>query len=184
MSDPAVEKMIANLQEKTGKTLAQWVTLAKASGADKHGAMVKHLKSEHELTHGYANLVAHEALQSAAAHADDADLVSQQYAGKKAGLKPVYDQLVSEIQGFGSDVELAPKKAYVSLRRSKQFGLIQPSTASRVDVGLNLKGVEPQGALEASGSFNAMCSHRVRLSSPDDISPELIGWLRQAYDAA
>lgn len=184
MSDPAFEKMIANLQEKTGQSLAQWVSLAKAGGADKHGAMVKHLKGEHGLTHGYANLVAHEALQSAAAHAEDADLVAQQYAGKKAGLKPIYDQLVSEIRGFGSDVELAPKKAYVSLRRSKQFGLIQPSTASRVDVGLNLKGVEPSGALEASGSFNAMCSHRVRLSSPDDISPELIGWLRQAYDAA
>ena len=184
MSDPAVEKMIANLQEKTGKTLAQWVSLAKASGADKHGAMVKHLKSEHELTHGYANLVAHEALHSAAAHADEADLVAQQYAGKKAGLKPIYDQLIGAIQGFGSDVELAPKKAYVSLRRSKQFGLVQPSTASRADIGLNLKGVEPEGALEASGNFNAMCSHRVRLSNPDDITPELIGWLRQAYDAA
>lgn len=184
MSDPAVEKMIANLQEKTGKTLAQWVALAQASGADKHGAMVKHLKGEHGLTHGYANLVAHEALQSAAAHADEADLVAQQYAGKKAALKPIYDQLIRAIQAFGSDVELAPKKAYVSLRRNKQFGLIQPSTASRVDLGLNLKGVEPEGALEASGSFNAMCSHRVRLSSPDDITPELIDWLRQAYDVA
>lgn len=184
MSDSAVEKMIANLQEKTGKTLAQWVSLAKASGADKHGAMVKHLKAEHGLTHGYANLVAHEALQSAAAHAEDADLVAQQYAGKKAGLKPVYDQLIREIQGFGSDVELAPKKAYVSLRRSKQFALIQPSTASRVDVGLNLKGVEPSGVLEASGSFNAMCSHRVRLAGTADVTPELIGWLRQAYEAA
>lgn len=184
MSDPAVDKMIANLQEKTGKTLAEWVSLARASGADKHGAMVKHLKAEHGLTHGYANLVAHEALQSAAAHSDDADLVAQQYGGKKAGLKPIYEQLVQAIQGFGPDVELAPKKAYVSLRRNKQFGLIQPSTASRVDLGLNLKGVEPDGALEASGSFNAMCSHRVRLSSPDDITPELMDWLRQAYEAA
>ena len=184
MADPAVAKMIANLEEKTGQSLAQWLQIARGAQLDKHGQIVKFLKADHGLTHGYANLVAHEALQSAAAHADEADLVAQQYAGKKAGLKPIYDQLIRAIQGFGSDVELAPKKAYVSLRRSKQFGLIQPSTASRVDVGLNLKGVEPEGALEASGSFNAMCSHRVRLSSPDDITPELIDWLRQAYDVA
>ena len=184
MTDPAVAKMIANLEANTGKSFAEWVGLARASGEAKHGAMVKHLKTAHGLTHGYANLVAHEALQSAAAHQADDDLVAQQYAGKKADLKPLYDRLISEIQAFGKDVELAPKKAYVSLRRNKQFGLLQPSTATRLDVGLNLKGLAPQGALEASGSFNAMCTHRVRVSSADDITPKLIGWLRQAYEAA
>lgn len=184
MTDPAVAKMIANLEANTGKSLAEWVTAARGSGAEKHGAIVKHLKAEHGLTHGYANLVAHETLQSAAAHQDNSDLVAQQYAGKKAGLKPLYEQLVREIRSFGDDVELAPKKAYVSLRRSKQFGLLQPSTATRLDLGLNLKGVEPAGALEASGSFNSMCSHRVRISSAADITPELIGWLRQAYETA
>ena len=184
MADPAVTKMIANLEERTGKSLAQWLQIARGAQLDKHGQIVKFLKTDHGLTHGYANLVAHEALQSAAAHQDDGDLVAAQYAGKKAGLKPLYDQLIGEISAFGSDLELAPKKAYVSLRRSKQFGLLQPSTATRLDVGLNLKGVAPAGALEASGSFNAMCSHRVRVASADDITPELIGWLRQAYDAA
>lgn len=184
MTDPAVAKMIANLEANTGRSLADWVETARACGEQKHGAIVKHLKAEQGLTHGYANLVAHEALQSAAAHQDDTDLIAQQYAGKKAGLQPLYEQLVTEIRRFGGDVELAPKKAYVSLRRSKQFGLLQPSTATRLDVGLNLKGVEPTDALEASGSFNAMCTHRVRISSAADITPALLGWLRQAYEAA
>lgn len=72
----------------------------------------------------------------------------------------------------------------LSLRRSKQFGLIQPSTATRVDVGLNLKGTAPKGRLEASGSFNSMCTHRVRLEAAKDVDAELIGWLRKAYDNA
>ncbi|MEM9305400.1 MAG: DUF5655 domain-containing protein, partial [Pseudomonadota bacterium] len=82
------------------------------------------------------------------------------------------------------DVELAPKKAYVSLRRQKQFGLIQPSTRTRVDVGINLKGDAPSGRLEASGSFNAMVSHRVRVSSADEVDAELIDWLREAFERA
>ena len=176
--------MKANMKEKTGKTLAQWLKLAKASGETKHGMIVKHLKSEHQLTHGFANLVAHEHLASDASKSAPDDLISTQYSAKKADLRPIYDKLAKAVAGFGKDVELAPKKAYVSLRRSKQFGLIQPSTATRVDVGLNLKGEAPTERLEASGSFNAMVSHRVRLTSADDIDKELIGWLREAYDRA
>lgn len=88
------------------------------------------------------------------------------------------------MRGFGSDVEFAPKKAYVSLRRSKQFALVQPSTKTRVDVGLKLRDAAPEGRLEASGSFNAMVSHRVRVESPAEVDAELIGWLRKAYDEA
>jgi len=112
------------------------------------------------------------------------DLVAEQYAGSKATLRPIYDLLVKKVEAFGKDIELSPKKAYVSLRRSKQFGLIQPSTATRVDVGLNLKGVAAKGRLEASGSFNAMCTHRVRLENSKQVDAELVGWLRQAYDKA
>ena len=72
----------------------------------------------------------------------------------------------------------------VTVGDNKQFGLIQPSTKTRVDVGLNLKGTAPTERLEASGSFNAMVSHRVRLASVDEVDGELIGWLRQAYEGA
>ena len=75
-------------------------------------------------------------------------------------------------------------KSYVSLRRSKQFALVQPSTRTRVDLGINLKGDDPAGRLEASGSFNAMVSHRVRLTEADEVDAEVTGWLREAYDRA
>lgn len=176
--------MEANLPEKTGKTLREWLKLVKASGAAKHGEIVKLLKSEHGMTHGYANLVAHRALASSADMADGDDLVAAQYAGKKADLRPLYDRIAKSVSGFGGDAELAPKKTYVSLRRKKQFGLVQPSTATRLDVGLNLGDTPPSGRLEASGSFNAMVSHRVRVEKAADIDAELIGWLKAAYERA
>lgn len=183
-SDDALASMIANLKDKTGKTLPQWVTLAKKTGGAKHGEIVKALKEQHGLTHGYANLVAHETLQSSAAHADAGDLLAAQYAGKRAGLRPVYDALWKAAQACGADVEAAPKKAYVSLRRKKQFAILQPSTADRFDLGLNLKGVAAGGRLEAAGSWNAMCTHRVRLGGVKEVDAEVKKWLKQAYEAA
>lgn len=85
---------------------------------------------------------------------------------------------------LGKDVEISPKKTCVSFRRNKQFALIQASSATRVDLGINLKGEPVNARLEASGSFSAMVSHRVRLTSPKDVDAAVKRWLKQAYDAA
>lgn len=184
--DAAVASMVANLQVKTGKSLEQWVALAKKCGKAKHGEIVKALKADHGLTHGYANLVAHEMLSGfTQPRADGGDsLINAQYAGDKAALKPIYDKLIEAVKKFGADVEISPKKTYVSLRRNKQFGLIQPTTRTRVDVGIKLKGEKPAGRLEASGSFNAMVSHRVKVESVTEANAELIQWLKRAYEQA
>jgi len=176
--------MIANLPEKTGKSLPEWLKITQAKSFEKHGQIMKFLKGEHGLTHGFANLIAQFTLKPQGFGGDGDELVATQYSGAKGGLRPIYDALLQQIEGFGSDVEIAPKKAYVSLRRSKQFGLIQPSTKTRVDVGINLKGTSPTERLEASGSFNSMVSHRVRLTSAEQVDDELIAWLKQAYEAS
>jgi predicted transport protein len=174
--------MIANLKEKTGRSLEGWLKITRKSGLAKHGQIVKLLKTEYGMTHGYAGLVAHRTLQPASSGPSETDLVEAQYAGPKVGLRPIYEALVGSVEQLGPDVQIAPKKTYVSLRRNKQFALIQPSTRTRVDVGINLKGVAPTARLEASGSFNAMVSHRVRLTEKREVDGELIGWLRQAYE--
>ena len=172
-----------NLEQSSGKSQAEWLELAGQQNFAKHSELVNWLKSEFGLGHGNANLIAHRAKQAAAGGEPTAeDLLAAQYSGAKAALKPLYDELISYVQSLGDDIELSPKKAYVSLRRNKQFALIQPSTASRLDLGLNLKGVEPTGKLEASGSFNAMCSHRIRLSTTADIDDSVKHYLAEAYN--
>ena len=183
--DAATQAMIDNLPAKTGKSLAQWLTLLKKLKPAKHGEIVKLLKSEHSVTHGFANLIAHFYLQAQAGGAStDDQLVDAQYQGARAELRPIYDAIVKAVNAFGKDVEIAPKKTYVSLRRNKQFALIQPSTKDRIDVGINLKGETPTARLEASGSFNAMVSHRVRVQSRQDVNPELKAWLKKAYESS
>lgn len=178
--------MIANLSEKTGRSLEAWIQVVRDSGLEKHGQVVSMLK-EHGMGHGYANLVAHTAKEGASGGTGPSpagsDLVDAQYEGKE-DLRPTYEKLAAAVRAFGADVELAPKKSYVSLRRSKQFGLLQPSTKTRLDVGIKSRSLQPAGRLEAAGSWNAMVTHRVRVSAADEVDDELIGWLRAAYGEA
>lgn len=175
--------MIENLYKNTGKTLAQWIETVKAQNIAKHGDIIKYLKENHAFTHGFANLVAHKAKETDAGSAENQDeLITRQYSGKEH-FKPVYDRLLSEIKAFGNDIEVAPKNAYVSLRRKTQFAILNPATKTRFEIGLNLKGQETTGKLEAEKP-NAMCSHKLSISGLQDIDEEVIGWLKKAYDAA
>jgi len=181
--DKATQTMIENLYKNTGKTLAQWIETVKAQNIAKHGEIIKYLKENHAFTHGFANLVAHKAKETDAGSAENQDeLITRQYSGKEH-FKPVYDRLLSEIRTFGNDIEVAPKNAYVSLRRKKQFAILNPATKTRFEIGLNLKGQETTGKLEAEKP-NAMCSHKLSISGLQDIDQEVIGWLKKAYDAA
>jgi predicted transport protein len=185
-TDPEAQiaTMSANLKANTGKSLEQWTNIARDSGKQKHGELVSWLKAQHKLTHGYANLVAHTTFKSDAASQTSAgtDLVAAMFEGDKASLKPIFDALLTAIRAFGSDIEEAPKKGYLSLRRKTQFATLHPSTKTRFDVGLKLKSVAPSGRLENAGSWNQMVTHRVRLESAQDVDRQLISWLRDAYD--
>ena len=183
--DKAAQTMIDNLSEKTGKSLDQWLKVLSKQNLQKHGEIVSWLKSKHAVTHGFANLIAHSYRDEAAGDPGGApDLVDSQYKGAKEALRPIYDEIIKAVSKFGNDVEISPKKTYVSLRRNKQFALVQPSTRTRVDVGINLKGQSPTARLEESGSFNAMVSHRVRVEKKGEVDAELKRWLKKAYDAA
>jgi hypothetical protein len=183
-TDKAYQTQIANIEKNTGKKLDQWITIVNKSALSKHGELVSFLKEKHGFTHGNAALVVHLAQQThAGATENPDDLVTVQYKGKEE-LRPWYDKIMAAIHGFGKDIEVAPKKAYVSLRRKKQFAILQPSTKTRLDVGLNIKGVAPSGNAEAGTSWNAMCTHRIRVEDAKTINKDLVDWIRKAYDQA
>ena len=182
--DKATQTQIANIEKATGKTLAEWTSIVNKSGLAKHGELVNFLKEKHGFTHGNANTIVHFAKQShAGAVENSGDLITEQYKGKE-NLKSWYDKIMAGISEFGNDVEIAPKKAYVSLRRKKQFAILQPFTKDRLDVGLNIKGVAPSGNVEEGSKWNAMCTHRVRVEEEKTINNELLNWIKKAYDQA
>jgi predicted transport protein len=181
--DKATQTMIENLHKNTGKTLEQWTEIVNSTNFAKHGEIIKFLKESHGLTHGFANLIAHKAKGSDAGSAENQDdLITTQYQGKEH-FKPIYDKLMSEIQTYGKDIEIAPKNTYVSLRRKKQFAILNPATKTRFEIGINLKVQEAKGKLEAEKP-NSMCTHKINITDIKDIDKEVLEWIKTAYHNA
>ena len=140
--EDALQSQIRNIEITYGRPLREWFGLIEGSGLTKHTDVVALLKTKHGMAHGAAHRVSLLQRQSRAADSSSADggPAYGLYNGKKADLRPLHDALIHVIEGLGSDVDVVPKKGYLSLRRAKQFAMIQPTTATRIDVGLILKG--------------------------------------------
>ncbi len=182
--DKATATQLANIEKRTGKTLAELVAHVQTSPLEKVGALRDMLKADLGMGHGDANLIVHVAkhgLPSESAAAPDEALDSI-YTGPKADLRPIHDAIMAKVSRFGP-FEIAPKKSNVSLRGKKQFALIGPATKTQVEVGFNMKDVKATERLVAIPP-GGMCNYKVRLSSVDEVDAELLGWLRHAYDSA
>jgi hypothetical protein len=186
--DQAYETQLKNIQTKTGKTLDQLYAHIKQSGLAKHGEIRDLLKRDLGLGHGDANTLTHfyfkaQEGQSGQAHAATPDdVLAGIYSGPKAELRPIHDKLMAAIDKFGL-FEIAPKKTYVSLRRKKQFAMIGPATKTRVEVGINLKGLKPTVRLIELPA-GGMCQYQVNVSTVKEVDKELIAWIKLAYDNA
>jgi predicted transport protein len=175
--DPALKTMIDNMPEKTGKSLDEWKKVLKVKSFEKHSEGVNYLKSEHNVTHGFANTIV---TLSKEEDSTSEDLVESQYNGKE-GLIPIYDELIKYLKSLGSDVTITPKKGSVSVIRKRQFVLIKPATKTRIDLGFKLKDRPTTDRLENSGPFGSMCSHRVQITDVSEMDSELKGWIEEAY---
>jgi hypothetical protein len=178
--DKALQTMIDNMPEKTGKSLSEWKKVLKKKSFSKHSEAVNFLKKEHNVTHGFANTIV---ALSKEENKSSTDLVKNQYVGKE-NLLPIYERLLAVVKEFGKDVAITPKKTSVSIIRKKQFALIKPATKTRIDLGLKFKDKPTTDRLENSGPFGTMCTHRVKLSETNQVDSELKKWLKEAYENA
>jgi hypothetical protein len=186
-TEKALETQLKNIQSKTGKTLDQLYALIKKSGLTKHGEIRDMLKTGLGMGHGDANTVIHFYFKAAdestgKAASSPEDVISEIYSGGKTELRPIHDRLMAAINKFGA-FEIAPKKGYISLRRKKQFAMIGPATKTRVEVGLNMKGVKGTARL-LEMKPGGMCQYKINLTDAKEVDQEVIGWIRQAYDSA
>jgi hypothetical protein len=174
-----------NIKSKTGKTPADFRKLAAQKGLTKYPELMTWLKSEFDLGHGHANVIAHEIVNADTPKVTKDEAIAKLFAGKKEKWQKPYDTLVEKLAKFGADVTVASTSTYVSLlRNGKKFGIVMPSSAERLDIGIKFKGVPPTARLEASGTWHNMVTHRVRITDPKQIDKELLAWLKQAYDVA
>ncbi|MBP7915080.1 MAG: DUF4287 domain-containing protein [Vitreoscilla sp.] len=193
MADPqaAALTQLRNIQAKTGQTLEALHAAVTATGLAKVGEKRTWLMEQYKLGYGDANAVALtlgkippglDGVRAAAPPAAEGDPLDAIYTGAKAGLRPLHDAVMKVVAGLG-DHEVAPKKAYLSLRRKKQFAMVGPATKDSIEIGLNAKDLPPHERLKIQPP-GGMCQATTRVSSTAEIDATVKGWLKRAYDAA
>jgi hypothetical protein len=187
-----VAKWAAELPEKTGRSLDQWVRLLAQEGPKTEKERREWLKSEHKFGTNAAWWIVERAakgdgwedgdpaayLKAAAAY------VETMYAGPKAGLRPLHDRLIELGRGLGPDVRVCPCQTIVPFYRAHVFAQVKPTTRTRIDFGLSLRGVAADGRLLSTGgeAKGDRITHRIAVASEADIDEFLERWLRTAYE--
>jgi hypothetical protein len=175
------------IEEKTGLNPEEFRALADERGllaADvKVGQIVDWLKQDFDLGRGHAMALVTTFRAIRSSEQDPVDLTAKHFGEAKAHWRPVYDSLLEKLADFGP-VRTQPTHTYVSLLKARAKFAVIAVTADRLDLGIKLKDAEPTGRFEASGSWNSMVTHRVRITDPAQIDAEVLDWLRRAYDAA
>ena len=188
---PMVQKWIADLKEKTGCSLDEWLKLIEREGPDTEAERRAWLKAKHKLGINSATWLAERSLgkggdeDSPEAYLKAAErYVAEMFAGKKAGLTPVYDALLKLGLGLAKDVKACPCKTIVPLYRNHVFAQIKPTTNTRIDLGFALRDAKASGRLIDTGGFakKDRITHRIPIAAVEEIDHEVEHWLRVAYD--
>jgi len=184
--EKAVQTQLVNIQKKTGMSLKELAVFTKKRGLSKHGEIRDMLKEKLGLGHGDANALVHAVFESDGARAaqgkSEDRVLDEIYSGAKAGFRPIHDSLIKHIDRFG-EYEVVPKKGYVSLRRKKQFAMIGPKTNTRFEVGINAKDFKKNARLSEQPK-GSMCNYIVSLTEAQEADPELMAWLKSAFEQA
>ena len=186
-----VQNSMRLLEERTGRTAQEWARITTREGPAGAAARRDWLKKEHGFTTNYAMWIADMSLGQGLAEMDPAayleaaeGYVQAMFSGKRAPLRPLYERLLELALALAPDVKACPGKTAVPLYRSHVFAQIKPATNARIDLGLALGSLPATPPLIDTGGFakKDRITHRIPLSSVDDITADAKRWLKKAYD--
>jgi predicted transport protein len=107
--------------------------------------------------------------------------IESQFQGEKAPLRPIFDALREIIEELGKDVSVEGRGGYTPFVRKRQFAAVQASTKTRVDLGLRFKQA-PDSALLSTTSLPGQSTHKLGLTSIEQITDEVRELIRLAYE--
>lgn len=186
------QKWIAELKQKTGRSLDEWMKFIKQEGPPTESARRDWLKQRHGLGTNSAWWLAEHSVGKGEESSDsDAYLqaaeryVDEMFGGRKEHLRPVYEALLKLGLSMGKDTKACPCQTIVPLYRNHVFAQIKPATQTRIDFGLALGDTKktPKRLIDTGGfAKKDRITHRFEITSLKDIDAEVKSWLKIAYD--
>jgi hypothetical protein len=186
-----VQKWIVELPAKTGRSLDEWLQLIEAEGPTSVGERRAWLKQQFGLGTNTAWWLADRSVGKDTWDDDPEkylqaaeQYVEEMFAGNRAGLRPLYDELLRRALRLAKDVKACPCKTIVPLYRNHVFAQIKPATRTRIDLGFALQDERASGRLIDTGgrAKGDRITHRIPITTLDDIDAEVMAWLQKAYE--
>jgi hypothetical protein len=186
-----IQKWIAELPAKTGRSLDEWLrAIAKDGPPDEKGRRTW-LKEKFGMGTNSAWWLAERSVGKGSEDDDPGRYlqaaeryVEAMFSGGKAGLRPLYDELLKVGLAVGKDAKACPCQTIVPLYRNHVFAQIKPTTNTRIDMGFALKDTSATGRLIDTGGFakKDRITHRIPIAKLEDIDAEVTAWLHKAYE--
>ena len=186
-----VQKWVETLPEKTGHSVDEWIEIIKKHGPESEKERRAWLKERYSLGTNTAGWLAERAdgkgweEDTPEGYLKQAEIyVEEMFAGAKAGLRPIYDELLKIGLKIGKDVKACPGKTIVPLYRNHVFAQMKPTTRTRLDLGFALGSMNAPARLIDTGGFEKKdrITHRIPISTLEEIDDEVKHWLKVAYD--
>ena len=185
-----IQKWIAELPAKTGRSLEEWLRLIEQEGPATEGGRRAWLKQQHGLGTNSAWWLAERSVGKGTEDGDPelylqaAEKYVEAMFASRAALRPIYDELLKRGLRLGKDVKACPCKTIVPLYRNHVFAQIKPVTRTRIDMGFALRDTRATGRLIDTGgrAKGDRITHRIPISTLDDIDAEVMAWLHKAYE--
>jgi hypothetical protein len=176
------ERDIELLLQRTGAGLEHWNRRVREGGFADEGSLRAWLSGEGVTGYPQMLLVMERFGYPDYLTATADALIEGQYADRP-GLRPILDAVLARLPRIG-DVTVQARKTYVALLTPKRtFAAVQPTTKTRVDLGLRLAGVHPTDRLQPAPNFGqSSVTMKIGLGSPEDIDDKVGDWLKQAYN--
>ncbi len=170
----------ANFEKRTGRSMAEWVAIAKTCPETAHRARLKWFKDTHGLLQNSASWVLSEAFSTGAGWDDPGKLRAALWTDPAStAILEAVEKMVLALP----DVSAGQRKGYSAWSHKVQFVAIRPIKGGTARLGLAL---DPEADPRLVPARNEGWSERLKASAPlasvADVNGEIEALIRQAWE--
>jgi hypothetical protein len=170
------------LERDTGKTLEQWVEIARTCPETAHRARLKWFKDTHGLMQNRASQVIAHAFESPMSWSEPDALIEALWSDPAS--RAIFEAVAGEARALEGVIQTA-RKGYTAWSRKVQFAAIRPLKGGAAMLGLAVPAnSDPRLEPRKSESWSERLPARLPLGAPEDIDDALRDLLRAAWEGA
>jgi hypothetical protein len=170
------------LERDTGRTMAEWVAIARTCPETGHRARLRWFKETHGLLQNRASQVLGEAFGSQMAWSAPETLIDTLWSDPAS--RAIYEALNARAAALPEVIRTA-RKGYTAWSRRVQFAAVRPVKGGKAMLGL---AVPPGAAARLTGrgseSWSERLTSRVTLEAPGEVDKDVVALLQSAWDDA